>query len=115
VSAWRVLLRLPANQQFHSLQFQSAEAHAAQSERLQFLAWFKANCLPGRDSYFSPGSRVSPNAGLARPDIENAKPTQLNSVALGESFFHGFKDRFDSHLSFRLGYACTINDFVNNV
>ena len=47
--------------------------------------------------------------------LKMPKAAQLDSIALGKSLFHRFKHCLDRHFGFRLGYACPINDFVNDV
>ena len=47
---------------------------------LEFFAGLEAHGFAGRDFHFFAGARVAADAGLARLDVENTEPTQLDPV-----------------------------------
>src|SRR5271154_263648 len=82
---------------------------------LQLLAGFEANGFPGRDSHLGACAWISPNSGLAGPNIEDAEATQFNPITLRERPLHCFEDSFDSHLRFRLGDTGAVDHLVDDV
>src|SRR5690349_15670867 len=48
---------------------------------LQVFTWFESNRTTRRDADFFTGSRVSPDAALARLHLEHAEATKLDALA----------------------------------
>jgi hypothetical protein len=71
------------------------------AERLKILAWLEANGFAGSNGDFGTGARIASDSGLARLDGEDAKATQLDTVATAQSILHRFEDGV--HGGFRLG------------
>ena len=68
---------------------------------MEFLAGLEADGLSGSDGDFSAGAGVSPDAGLAWLDSEDAEAAKLDAVALDEGSFHAFEDGIHGRFSFR--------------
>src|SRR5580693_1811241 len=84
-------------------------------DRLQLFARLKPHGFSGRNGNFGAGSRIAPNARLARAHIEDAKAPQLNAIALGKRLLHALKNGFDGEFGFGFGDAGFIDDFVNDI
>src|SRR5665213_3613679 len=84
-------------------------------ERLQFLAGLKAHCFAWRDRDLGAGTRIAPDAGLARAHVEDSEAAQLNTLAAPQGALHAFKDGFHSHLGLGLGDARSVHHFINDV
>jgi hypothetical protein len=82
---------------------------------LEFFARLEADSFARWDTDFRAGARVAANAGLPGLDVEDAKSTQFNAVALGKGSLHGLKDGFDRHLGLGLGDACAVDDLIDDV
>src|SRR5271166_3852146 len=83
--------------------------------RLQFFAGLEADRLTGRNRDFSAGARVASDAGLAGADIEHAKASQLNAMAVRQRLLHALKDSFHRQLGLGLGDAGSSYHFVDDV
>jgi hypothetical protein len=82
---------------------------------LEFLAWLEANSLAGRNRNFGARAGVPADAGLARPDVEDAKAAKLNAFSTTEGSFHTLEDGFDGHLGLRLRDPSSIDNFVDDI
>ena len=82
---------------------------------LKFLARLEAHRFAGRNIYFGAGARVASDAGLARPNVEDAETAQFNAVTLGQSFLHTLEDSFHRHFGFGLGDAGLVHNFVDDI
>ena len=82
-----------------------AAVHRLKSALLQGLKLFaglKSNRLAWWDGYFGASTWVAPDAGLARPDREDAKAAKLNAIAFAQRLFHGLEHGLDRLLGFLL-------------
>ena len=84
-------------------------------EGLQLLAGFEANRLAGRNGDLRPGARIAPDAGLARPYVEDSESPELDALTLAEGALHALEDGFDGHFRFRFGDARPMDHFVDDV
>ena len=84
-------------------------------EQVQFFAWLEANSAAGSDRHFSPGPGIAPDAGFARFHAEDAKSTQLDAIAGGESILHAHEDGIDSSLGLDARKAGAFGNFMYHV
>jgi hypothetical protein len=84
-------------------------------KRLQFFPWLEPNRLAGGNGNLCSSTRIPPDAGFSRPNIENPKTTQLDAITIAQCFFHGFKDCLYSHFRFSLCDSRSVNDFVDDI
>lgn len=82
---------------------------------LQFFPRFEANRLARGNGNLSTRSWISANAGFSGPHVEDTETSQLNPVAVRQSFLHALKDCFNSHLGFCLCYSGAVHYLINNV
>src|SRR5271167_4559770 len=82
---------------------------------LQFFAWLEAHGLPWRNGNLCAGTRVSPDTGLPRPDIEHAEPAQFNPIALGERTLHAAENGFYGQFGFGFSDSGLVDHFVDDV
>jgi hypothetical protein len=68
---------------------------------VKFLAWLETNGFPRGDADFGARSGIAADAGLARPDAEDAEPAQLDSVTGGQRLFETLK--YSVYGRFRFG------------
>ena len=84
-------------------------------QRLQLFPWLKAYCFPGRNCHLRASPRVTSDAGLSRPDIEDPKTPKFDVLALTERSFHRLEDGLHGHLGLGLCDASFVDDFVDDV
>lgn len=84
-------------------------------EQMQFLAGLEADCFARRDTHLGAGTRIAPNAGFARPNIEDAEAAQFDSLPFGKRSFQGFEDRVHRRFSLIPLQPGTLNHLMNNV
>ena len=89
--------------------------HQRLVEQVQFFAGFKADGAPGSDRHFGAGPGIASDSGLARLYAEDAKTTQLNAVAGGQSALHAGEDSIDGSLSLHPRKAGAFGDLVYHV
>src|SRR5258708_26124487 len=85
------------------------------SDVLQIFAGLETNGPSGRDAYFFPGSRVTADAALARLDLKDPEPAQLDPLAALHGGPHRIEDRVDGHLSFDFGDVRDFRNLVDDV
>ena len=82
---------------------------------MQVFAGFEADGAPGCDADFGSGTWIAPDAGLAGPDIEDAKTAELDAISFGKRSFEAFKDGLDGGLGFYAGQSGTLNYLMYDV
>jgi hypothetical protein len=82
---------------------------------VEFLSGFEANSFTRSNAYFSAGSGIAANAGLAGPYAENPKSAQLNALPGGEGLLQTFEDRINRGLRLGPWQAGALNHVMNNV
>ena len=82
---------------------------------LQLFARLEANGLTWRNINLLPCARVTPDACLARPNIEDAKAAEFDSAAATQGALHAFKNRFHSLFGLSARYVCTADNRVHDV
>ena len=68
---------------------------------MEFLAGLEADGFTGCDGDFGAGAGISPDAGLARLDREDAEAAKLDAVAFDERSFHALEDGVNRRFGFR--------------
>src|SRR5271165_1261086 len=64
-------------------------------EDVQFLARLEANSFTRRNRHFGSGARVSADARLAGPHVEDAEAAQLDAVAVCQGLLKALKNCVD--------------------
>src|SRR5579864_2342986 len=82
---------------------------------LQLLARFEAHRFARRNGNLSASARVTPDAGLARSDIEHTEPAQFNAITLGERPLHAPENCFHGQFGLGLRDSCLVDHFVDDV
>jgi hypothetical protein len=87
----------------------------ASIQSVKFLAGLEAYGLAGRDADLGTCSWVTPDAGFARANAEDAEAAELDPVACGESILEPFEHCV--HGGFCLGtrQACPLNNVMDNI
>src|SRR5688572_29993045 len=85
------------------------------AEVLEVLAGLEPDRAAGRDLHFLARPRVAPDAPLARLDLEDAKPAQLDPLAPHHRVLHGFEDGLDGGLRLDLGDVGGLGNLVDDV
>ena len=89
--------------------------HSTRFNRMQFLAGLEPNCFSGSNADLGSGAGIATDSGFASADTENAKSTQFDALACGQSLFQAFKDRVDGRLGLRARQAGAFDDLMNDV
>ena len=84
-------------------------------EQMKLFARLEANGFSRRDGDFSAGARVAPDAGLARPDVENPKAAQFDAITGGKRLFQALKNGINSRFRFVTRQPRPVDHLVNNV
>lgn len=84
-------------------------------KEVQLFAGFEAHGFAGSDGNFGSGAGVPTDSGLSGPDIEDAKASQLDSLAVGKSFFEALEDGVHSGLGLHAGQAGPFDNVVDDV
>jgi hypothetical protein len=82
---------------------------------VQFLAWLEAHGLARRDAYFGTGAGIAADASLASADAENAKASQFDAFAVGESLLQALENCVYSSLCLGAGQARALNHMMDDV
>jgi len=84
-------------------------------EEMEFFAGFEAHGFAGSNGNFGSGARVPTDSGLSGADIEDAKASQLDPLAVAESFLKALEDGVHSGLGLHAGQAGPFDDVVDDV
>jgi hypothetical protein len=84
-------------------------------QSLKFFARLEADGFSGRDANLLSRAGVAADSGLARLNIEDPKPSQLDPLAAPEGILHGFKDSFHCLLSPGPRNVSLLDDGVDDV
>jgi len=82
---------------------------------MQFLARLEADGFAGSDADLCTGTGVAANSGFTGADAENAKSTQFNALACGESLLETLKDHIHRGLSLGAGKARALDYMMDYV
>jgi len=93
----------------------AAERSVGLLDRLEALARLEPHNLAGLDCDLGAIARVTPNTGLARPQVKDGESAKLDALATGQSLLHTFENAVNRSLGFRLGDACPTDHFVDDV
>jgi hypothetical protein len=83
--------------------------------RLQFFAWFEADCFAGRDRNLFAGPRIATHAAFPRLDDKYPEAAQFNPFTSCQRLFHGMEKGIDGLFGLHLGHAGSIGYTVNNI
>jgi|SRR5215471_3610205 len=92
----------------------AAERSVGLLDRLEALARLEPHNLAGLDCDLGAIARVTPNTGLARPQVKDGESAKLDALATGQSLLHTFENAVNRSLGFRLGRYLS-DHFVDNV
>lgn len=82
---------------------------------MQLFTRLEADSAAGSDGYFSAGPGIASDAGFARFYAEDAKSTQLDAVACGQSILHAEEDGVNGGLCFNARKAGAFGNFMYHV
>ena len=82
---------------------------------MQLFTRLEADRFARGDGYLGAGSRIASDARLARTDIEDPKPPQLDPFAAGQSFLQALEDGVHSSLGLHARQTGTLDDVMDNV
>src|SRR5580658_9135583 len=82
---------------------------------MQFFAGLEAHSFARSDGDLRTGARIAPNAGLARPHVEDSKAPQLAAFPGRQRLLEALKDGIDSSLRLVAGEAGPFNHPVHDV
>src|SRR5262245_50084392 len=76
---------------------------SALADVLEIFTRLEPNGPARRNAHFFPGARIAADAALARLDLKDAEPTELDPLATLHGGPHRIEDRVDRHLGLHLG------------
>ena len=84
-------------------------------DALKVFTWLETDSSSGWNANLFACPWISADASLARLDLKNAEPSQLDSFTPFHGSPHGIEDGIDGHLGFHLGDVSKFRDFVDYV
>src|SRR4029450_4227103 len=85
------------------------------TEVLEVLARLEADRASGRNLHFLARPWVAADSALARFDLEDAEPAQLDPLPAHHGVLHRLEDRFDRHFGLDLRDVGGLADLVDDV
>jgi hypothetical protein len=82
---------------------------------VELFAGFEAHGFAGSNGNFGSSAGVPADSSLSGANIEDAKASQLDPLAIGESFFEALEDGVHSGLGLDAGQAGPFDNVVDDV
>src|ERR1700724_1702755 len=89
--------------------------HPRSIDQVQFLARLEAHGFARGDRHLCSGSRIAPDAGLARPHIEHPEAAQFDPLTLRQGLLQALEDGIHRCLSLVAREAGSFDDAMHDV